>query len=87
MKELKRDVETTLLQNVAYVAGNTNTARKSAGLSCYVKTNINKASDGTAATGDGSDTYTTGTARALQESHFETALACAGTTAEPLRWG
>lgn len=75
MKEIKRDVETTLLQNVAYVAGNTSTARKSAGLSCYVKTNISKASDGTAATGDGSDTYTTGTARALQESHFEAALA------------
>ncbi len=75
MKEIKRDVETTLLQNVAYVAGNSSTARKSAGLSCYVKTNISKASDGTAATGNGSDTYTTGTARALQESHFETPLA------------
>jgi hypothetical protein len=48
MKELKRDVETTLLQNVAYVSGGDTTARKMAGLSCYIKTNIDKASDGTA---------------------------------------
>jgi hypothetical protein len=75
MKELKRDVETTLLQDVAYVAGNDTLARKMAGLSCYVKTNISKASDGTAATGDGSDAYTEGTARVLDESLVEAALA------------
>lgn len=75
MKELKRDVETTLLQDVAYVAGNDTTARKMAGLSCYVITNISKASNGTAATGDGSDAYTEGTARALDESLVEAALA------------
>lgn len=75
MKELKRDVETTLLQDVAYVAGNDTLARKMAGLSTYVKTNINKASDGTAATGDGSDAYTEGTARVLDEAYVESALA------------
>ena len=75
MKELKRDVETTLLQDVAYVAGNDTLARKMAGLSCYIKTNISKASNGTAATGDGSDAYTEGTARALDESLVEAALA------------
>lgn len=75
MKELKKDVETTLLQNVAYVAGNDTLARKMAGLQTYIKTNINKASDGTAATGDGSDIYTDGTARALLESYVEDALA------------
>lgn len=75
MKELKRDVETTLLQDVAYVAGNDTTARKMAGLSCYIKTNISKASGGTAATGDGSDAYSEGTARALDESLVEAALA------------
>ena len=75
MKELKRDVETTLLQNVAYVAGNDTLARKCAGLQTYIKTNINKASGGTAATGDGSDAYTDGTARALLESYVEDALA------------
>lgn len=75
MKELKKDVETTLLQDVAYVSGNDTLARKMAGLSCYVITNISKASNGTAATGDGSDAYTEGTARALDESLVEAALA------------
>lgn len=77
MKELKRDVETTLLQNVAYVAGNDSTARKMAGLQTWVKTNSNKAADATAATGDGSDAHTDGTARALQESFVESVLATA----------
>jgi len=75
MKELKLDVEKTLLQDVAYVAGNDTLARKMAGLSCYVITNISKASDGTAATGDGSDAYTEGTARVFSEDLLEAALA------------
>lgn len=75
MKELKLDVETTLLQDVAYVAGDDTTARKMAGLSCYVKTNISKASNGTASTGNGSDAYTEGTARAFTEDLLEAALA------------
>lgn len=75
MKELKRDWETSLLQNVAQVAGNDTTARVMAGVPTYIKTNISKASDGTAATGDGTDIYTTGTARALEESLVEEALA------------
>jgi hypothetical protein len=79
MKELKRDVETTLLQDVAYVAGDDTTARKMAGLSCYLKTNFSKAAGGTLATGDGSDAYTEGTARALDESMVEAALALAWT--------
>jgi hypothetical protein len=45
MKELKRDVETTLLQNVAYVAGNDTLARKAAGLQTFVITNASKAAD------------------------------------------
>lgn len=77
MKELKRDVETAMLQNVASVAGNSSTARKPAGLQTWIHTNLDKASDGTAPTGDGSDTYTTGTARALLESQVENALALA----------
>jgi hypothetical protein len=75
MKELKLDVETTLLQDVAYVAGDDSTARKMAGLSTYVKTNISKASNGTAATGNGSDAYTEGTARIFTEDLLEAALA------------
>lgn len=77
MKEIKRDVETAMLQNVAYVAGTDTLARKVAGLQTYVLTNTSKASDATAATGDGSDIHTDGTARALQESFVETVLASA----------
>jgi hypothetical protein len=75
MKELKRDVETTLLQNVAYVAGTDTLAAKCAGLSTYIKTNISKDAGGTAATGDGSDVYTdSGTTRTLTEDLVEAAL-------------
>jgi hypothetical protein len=77
MKELKRDVEAALLENNAYVAGNDTLARECAGVQAYIKTNISKAADATAPTGDGSDGHTDGTARALQESFVEAALALA----------
>ena len=77
MKELKTDVETTLLANVASVAGNATLAPRSAGLQAWVKTNIDKASDATASAGNGTDIHTDGTARALQESQVESALALA----------
>lgn len=79
MKELKRDAETILLQNTAYVAGDDSTARKCAGLFTYVKTNTSIASDATASAGDGSTAHTAGTARALQESFVESVLATAWT--------
>jgi len=79
MKELKRDVETTILQDVAYVVGTDTVARKMAGLSTYVITNVSKDSGGTLATGDGSDAYTEGTARVLSEDLVEAALALAWT--------
>lgn len=77
MKELKRDVEKMICDNNARVAGNDTLAREAAGLPSWIFSNINKASDGTAATGDGTDAYTTGTARALAESYVEDALAAA----------
>lgn len=80
MKELKRDVESALLENNAYVAGDSTTARECAGMPAYIKTNISKASDGTAAAGTGANAYTDGTARALQESFVEAALAQAWTS-------
>jgi hypothetical protein len=79
MKEIKRDLETSLLQNTAKVVGNDTSARVMAGLQTYVKTNISKASDGTAAAGTGADIYTDGTARALSEPLVEEALALAWT--------
>jgi hypothetical protein len=76
MKEIKTDLEMSLLQNVAYVAGTDTEARVMAGLQTYIITNISKDAGGTGATGDGSDIYTdSGTTRALEESHFEAALA------------
>jgi hypothetical protein len=79
MKELKRDVETSLLQNVASAAGNDSTERVCAGLPTWIKTNIDKAADGTASAGNGTDLYTAGTARALLESQVEASLALAWT--------
>ena len=44
--ELKRDMETSLLFNQAAVVGNATTARKTAGLPAWLRTNVSKASDG-----------------------------------------
>jgi hypothetical protein len=77
MKELKRDVETSLLADTAYNAGAAGTARVCAGLSTYIKTNIDKDAGGTAAAGTGADTYTEGTARVLSETSVEACLALA----------
>lgn len=69
-KELKRDMETSLLANKAAVAGNTSTARVTAGLKCYIKTNYNKASDGVIPTytSIATDTWDDGTQRAFTET-------------------
>lgn len=75
MKEIKLDLEVSILQNTAQVAGTDTAARVMAGAQTYIKTNINKDSGGTAAAGTGADTYTDGTPRALQESFVEDALA------------
>lgn len=77
MKEIKRDVEAILLENNAYVAGNASTAPECAGAQAYIKTNVDRASDSTASAGTGADIHTDGTARALQESMVESALALA----------
>lgn len=77
MKEIKRDVESSLLENVASAAGNATTAPVCAGLQAFIKTNTDKASDATASAGNGTDIHTDGTARALQESQVESVLALA----------
>ena len=75
MRELKRDVETSILANTAKVVGNDTLARKVAGLQAWVKTNANDASDATASAGTGADVHTDGTARPLTETMFEDVLA------------
>jgi hypothetical protein len=77
MKELKTDVETTLLQNIASTVGNATNAPKCGGLQTFVKTNTSIAADATASAGNGTDIHTDGTARAFQESFVETVLASA----------
>lgn len=74
MPALKRDVETTLLQNIAFAAGNDSSARKTASLQTWILANTDVAADATAATGDGSDIHIDGTARALTETMFESVL-------------
>lgn len=77
MPALKRDVDASVLLNQAYVAGNDTTARRMAGAQAWIVTNQSIAADATAATGNGSDAHTDGTARALTESMFETVLGSA----------
>lgn len=45
--EIKNDIETTVLSNNAAVVGNNSTARKTAGLQAWLRTNVSKASNGT----------------------------------------
>ena len=68
-KELKRDLEAVILDNNARAAGNSSTARETAGLPAWLATNTNfNTSDGADATGDGTDARTDGTQRALTET-------------------
>ena len=53
--ELKRDIESILLNNNAAVAGNDSTARECAGVTSWIATNTNSGSGGADPTGDGSD--------------------------------
>jgi hypothetical protein len=71
---LKTDIEKTALTNQAKVTGAAGTAPLLAGLQTWIATNVNKASDGTNPTGNGSDTRTAGTARALKESFLTDVL-------------
>jgi len=74
-KELKRDMETTLLLNQAPVTGNDTTARKLAGIETWIATNTNKASAGSPTpadpTGDGTDVRVVGTQRAFTEAQLK----------------
>ena len=67
--ELKRDVELILTANSAKAAGNSSTARVTAGLGAWIATNTSKAGDGTDPTAvDGSDARGDGTQRDLTEA-------------------
>ena len=73
-KELKRDVEATLLQSNAQVAGNSSTARETAGLPAWIATNDVFGSGGASPTGDGTDTRTDGTQADFTETMLKSAM-------------
>jgi len=78
--ELKNDIETTILSNNPAVVGNNTTARKTAGLGAWLRTNVNKASGGTnptmSSTNDGYPNAgrIAGTARTFTEALLQDTL-------------
>jgi hypothetical protein len=85
-KELKRDMETSLLSNKGANAGSTSVARKTASLLAFLKTNIDKAANGTAPvyTSIPTDVWTDGTATAWTETRLKNLVSQAWTQgAEP----
>jgi len=72
-KELKRDMEATLLGNQAEVAGNASTARKFGSINAWIASNDSFASDGGSG-GVGNTARTDGTQRALTEAELKTVI-------------
>jgi hypothetical protein len=78
--ELKNDIETTILSNNPAVVGNNSTARKTAGLGAWIRTNVNKAANGTnptmSSTNDGYPNAgrQAGTARTFTEALLQDTL-------------
>src|SRR6056300_921659 len=73
-KEQKLDIEKALFDNNARVAGSSSAARELAGLPSWIITNIDEAADATAATGDGTDARTDGTAAAFSQARFDNVM-------------
>jgi len=77
-KELKRDAESMLLLNQQAVVGNSTTARRTAGLPAWIRTNVSMGASGVNPTLSGSTdgypnaAYTAGTTRAITETLLKT---------------
>lgn len=83
-KEIKRDLETSLLANNAQVAGDDTTAREMGGIESWIATNDDFGATGASPTGDGTDARTDGTQRAFAESQLKTVIAsCYDNGGEP----
>jgi hypothetical protein len=78
-RELKRDLESVLTANNAAVAGNSSTARETAGLGAWIATNDVLGSGGASPTGDGSDARTDGTQADFTEAMLKSAMQAAYT--------
>lgn len=76
-KEIKRDIEATLVSNQAASAGDTTTAATTAGFLAWVKSNVNKASDGSdpVYTTIPTDPRNDGTARSFSEAILKDVIA------------
>jgi len=72
-KELKRDMEATLLANQAEVVGDSSTARKFGSINAWIASNDEFGSNG-ASGGAGNTARTDGTQRALTEDFLKTAI-------------
>jgi len=75
MKEIKRDLESSLLANNAKVAGDDTTAREMAGAESWIATNTSLGGGGADPTGDGTDARTDGTQRAFTDTLLDPVLA------------
>lgn len=73
-RELKRDIETSLLLNNSKVTGNSSTASELAGLPTWLATNTSRDSGGTDPAGTGADTAGNGTQRAFSEDLLKAVL-------------
>lgn len=87
--ELRRDIEYTIFDNIAGDAGGTTTARATATLGAWLKSNSSKASDG------GTPTYTSGvpgavrtdgTIRTLTETIFKAVISAMWTSGATTKW-
>lgn len=90
LKELKRDMEVMLLSNVAAVPGDASTARVTAGLPAFLRTNVDRGAGGASGTLSGTTSgyvnaaATDGTPRALTEAMLKNVIAqCWDNGAEP----
>jgi hypothetical protein len=73
-KELRRDIEATLADNNAQVAGNSSTARETGGLGAWIATNESVGTGGGLTTGDGTTARTDGTQRDFTEAMLKDAM-------------
>ena len=74
-KEIKRDLEKSLLANKAKVVGDNSTARVMGGIESWIATNTDFGATGVDPAGNGSDARTDGTLRAFTEAQLKIVIA------------
>lgn len=74
LKEHKLDIEYSMFMNVPKEGRSSVVEGQLAGLPTWIVSNINQASDATAATGDGTDSRADGTALAFSQARFDSVM-------------